>query len=171
MRPTTAKKLHKSPFILTEQENKEMREAFNLFDRDGAGTIEAEEVRVALRVLGYNPTAEEMKSIVGKYDSDSSKHIDFDEFTKIILDKLSEPQPQSQVIRAFHNIDVDDDNMISLSDLVQIAEDLGENIDTDELREIIMSARGKADQFDIHTKDVGVISQSEFIRAIEKIYE
>lgn len=159
------------PFVLTDQESKELREAFNMFDKEGSGTIEAAEIRVALRVLGFEAHDEEVQALISQHDKDKSARIDFDEFTQILLMKLAEPQPVSQLIRAFHIIDKDGDDRISLSDLMGVAEELGENLDVDELREIIMSARGKANQFDIHTKDVGSISQSEFLAAIRKIYQ
>ena len=128
-----------------------------MFDKGGEGTIDAFEIRVVFRVLGF--------------DHSKSKKIDFDEFMQIVLQKLSEPQRESQLIRAFHMLDKDDDDMLSLDDLVQVTDELGEMIDLDELREIIMSARGRASQFDIHTKNVGMISLNEFIRAIRKNYE
>lgn len=163
--------LKRTPFSLTDQEIKELREAFNMFDKCGAGTIDADEVRVALRVLGYDAPDEEVQQLLRDFDHDHSTSIDFDEFTQILSYKLSEMQPISQLVRAFHFIDRDGDDMISLSDLTEVAESLGETLDIDELREIIMSARGKANQFDIHTKDVGMISQTEFIAAIRKIYQ
>jgi Ca2+-binding EF-hand superfamily protein len=164
-------KIHRHPFILTDQESKELREAFNMFDKNGAGTIDAEEIRVALRVLGFNAPDEEVKQLLAQFNVEEGSQLAFDEFTEIILHKLSEPQPVSQLVRAFGFLDKDADEMISLSDLTEVAEELGEVLDVDELREIIMSARGKANQFDIHTKDVGKVSQAEFIAAIMKLYE
>jgi centrin-2/centrin-1 len=74
------------------------------------------------------------------------------------------------LLRAFRFLDKDGDGWISLADLSQDAEELGETLDVDELREIIMNARGKAHQFDIHTKDVGMISESDFVSAIMRLY-
>ena len=123
--------LKRSPFNLTDQEIKELREAFNMFDKCGAGTIDAEEVRVTLRVLGYDATDEEVHQLLKDFDHDHSSSIDFDEFTQIIAYKLSEMQPISQLVRAFHFIDRDGDDMISLSDLTEVAESLGEVLDID----------------------------------------
>jgi Ca2+-binding EF-hand superfamily protein len=167
----TKLKIKRHPFILTEQENKELREAFNMFDKNGAGTIDAEEIRVALRVLGFNAFDDEVAQLLQQHNVQPGSQLSFDEFTQIILFKLSEPQPVSQLTRAFGFLDKDEDETISLTDLTDVAEELGETLDVDELREIIMSARGKANQFDIHTKDVGKVSQAEFIAAIMKLYD
>ena len=37
---------------LTEEQKQEIREAFDLFDTDGSGTIDAKELKVAMRALG-----------------------------------------------------------------------------------------------------------------------
>lgn len=154
-------------FTLTDAEKKELRQAFNLFDRDGGGTINADEVRVALRVLGFNPTRDEMK-LLTNYDGNDDHRVDFNEFTKIILKKISEAQPNDSLIRSFNNLDVDMDSVISLEDLTTVAENLGEELSQDQLREIIMSVKGCSSQFTIHTRDVGEITQGEFISAINK---
>lgn len=37
---------------LTEEQKQEIREAFDLFDTDGSGTIDAKELKVAMRCAG-----------------------------------------------------------------------------------------------------------------------
>uniref|UniRef100_A0A8C5VGJ0 EF-hand domain-containing protein n=1 Tax=Microcebus murinus TaxID=30608 RepID=A0A8C5VGJ0_MICMU len=37
---------------LTEEQKQEIREAFDLFDADGTGTIDVKELKVAMRALG-----------------------------------------------------------------------------------------------------------------------
>lgn len=48
-------------FELTEEQKQEIREAFDLFDTDGSGTIDAKELKVAMRALGFEPKKEEIK--------------------------------------------------------------------------------------------------------------
>lgn len=155
-------------FTLTDAEKQELRQAFNLFDKDGGGTIEADEVRVALRVLGFNPTLEELRAMIAKIDTNQTGRVDFNEFTQIILKKISEAQSTEALIRSFNNLDIDMDGYITLEDLTTVAETLGEDLSQDEIKEIIMSVRGCASQFDIHTKDAGKITQADFIAAINK---
>ncbi len=42
-------------FELTEEQKQEIREAFDLFDTDGSGTIDAKELKVAMRAIGFEP--------------------------------------------------------------------------------------------------------------------
>ena len=155
-------------FTLTDAEKKELRQAFNLFDTAGEGTIHADEVRVALRVLGFNPTIEELRNMIAKVDINQTGRIDFNQFTMILLKKISEAQPNESLIRSFNNLDIDMDGYVSLQDLTEVAQTLGEDLSQDELKEIIMTVRGCQNQFDIHTKDAGRITQNDFINTINK---
>lgn len=155
-------------FTLTDAEKQELRQAFNLFDKDGGGKIDADEVRVALRVLGFNPTLEELRQLISQIDPNHAGTIDFNQFTKIILKKISEPQSTEALTRSFNNLDIDMDGYISIDDLTTVADTLGEDLSKEELHEIIMSVRGCANQFDIHTKDAGKITQAEFMSTINK---
>ena len=51
-------------FELTEEQKQEIREAFDLFDTDGSGTIDAKELKVAMRALGFEPKKEEIKKMI-----------------------------------------------------------------------------------------------------------
>ena len=168
MKQNNPKVVLRSSFELTDNENEELRQAFNLFDKNGSGTISSQEIRVALTALGFSMTNEEIQSLILKYDHGKYGEISFDEFTEIIQNKISQLLPKEQLIRAFHNLDSDRNGTISLTDLIRMSESLGEEISRDELREIIMSARGQTSNFDIHTKDVGEITQQEFVAAINK---
>ena len=53
---------------LTEDEIEEIKEAFDLFDTSGSGTIESKELKVALRALGFEPTKDEIKNLIGNFD-------------------------------------------------------------------------------------------------------
>lgn len=48
----------------TEEQRADIKEAFDLFDTEGTGVIDAREVKVALRALGFEPSREELKRLV-----------------------------------------------------------------------------------------------------------
>merc|ERR1711924_214204 len=62
----------------SEQQIAEMKEAFELFDLDGSGTIDAKELKTAMRALGMEPTKEEVKKMIEDIDKDGSGTIDFE---------------------------------------------------------------------------------------------
>jgi len=50
----------------------ELREAFKLFDKDGDGSITAEELGTVLRNLGQFPSAEELNMMLKEIDIDGT---------------------------------------------------------------------------------------------------
>ena len=48
----------------------EYREAFNLFDKDGDGSITTDELGVVMRSLGQKPTEQELKNMIREIDAD-----------------------------------------------------------------------------------------------------
>ena len=48
----------------------EMKEAFQLFDKDGDGTISTTELGTAMRALGQNPTEKELTEMIAEVDGD-----------------------------------------------------------------------------------------------------
>ena len=64
--------------ILTRENiRSEYREIFNLVDRDGGGTITAEEMGILVDTLGVSSTPEEIQSLVSEMDQNQNGVIDF----------------------------------------------------------------------------------------------
>uniref|UniRef100_A0A0E0F2B9 EF-hand domain-containing protein n=1 Tax=Oryza meridionalis TaxID=40149 RepID=A0A0E0F2B9_9ORYZ len=57
----------------------EFREAFNLFDKDGDGTITSKELGTVMGSLGQSPTEAELKKMVEEVDADGSGSIEFED--------------------------------------------------------------------------------------------
>lgn len=53
---------------LSEEQITEFREAFNLFDKDGDGTITTKELGTCMRSLGQNPTEAEIAELICEVD-------------------------------------------------------------------------------------------------------
>ena len=53
------------------------------------GTIDAKELKVAMRALGFEPKKEEIKKMIADIDKDGSGTIDFDEFLQVHSSKQS----------------------------------------------------------------------------------
>ena len=82
---------------LTDEQKQEIREAFDLFDTDGSGTIDAKELRVAMRALGFEPKKEEIKKMISDIDKDDSGTIDFNEFLEMMTAKMSEKDSREEI--------------------------------------------------------------------------
>ena len=57
---------------LTEEQRQEIKEAFDLFDTDGCGSINLKELKIAVRALKFEPKKEEVKKMIWEIDKDQS---------------------------------------------------------------------------------------------------
>jgi len=64
---------------LSEEEISEIREAFDLFDTDGSGTIDPKELKAAMQSLGFEAKNATIYAMVQDIDKDGSGQIDFEE--------------------------------------------------------------------------------------------
>lgn len=155
----TTKKKQAPRSELTEEQKQEVREAFDLFDTDGSGSIDVKELKVAMRALGFEPKREEIKKLIADLDKDSSGQIDFNEFLQIMTVKMSEKDSKEEVLKAFKLFDDDATGKISFKNLKRVAKELGENMTDEELQEMIDEADQDGD---------GEINEAEFLRIMKK---
>jgi len=73
----------------TDQEIAGLKETFLLFDKDGDGTIDTNELENVLRKLGKNPTSTQIMAMIAEADADNSGDIDFDEFVNMMQNQVS----------------------------------------------------------------------------------
>merc|ERR1712010_409251 len=128
---------------LTDEQMDEVREAFNLFDNDQSGAIDVRELNAAMRALGFEVKKEELKKMISDIDNDGNGAIEFGEFIE----------------KVFKLFDDDNTGKISLRNLRRVAQELGENIDEEELQDMINQADRDGD---------GEINIDEFYRIMKK---
>ena len=145
--PADAKK-KKNPYKqeLSENQKQEIKNAFDLFDTSGSGTIEKKELKVALYALGFTPSKEDLNKLIGDFDKDKSGRIDFAEFLDIMITKMSEKDSVAELEKAFLLFDLDSDEKISFDDLKQVAKELNENMTDEELREMLAAGGSSKDK-------------------------
>ena len=144
---------------LTAEQKQEIKEAFDLFDTDGSGTIDAKELKVAMRALGFEPKKEEIRKMIADADRDGSGVIDFPEFLDMMTQKMAERDPREEMLKAFRLFDDDETGKISFKNLKRVAKELGENMTDDEIQEMIDEADRDGD---------GEIGEDEFMRIMKK---
>ena len=92
---------------ISERQLEEFREAFNTFDKDGGGSIDATELKDLMESVGSNPTDDEIAEMIAMADADGSGSIDFSEFVTLMAHNMAagEKSPES-VAAAFNVFDV-----------------------------------------------------------------
>lgn len=86
---------------LTEEQIAELKETFNLFDKDHDGTISVKELGVAMRALGQNPTEAELQDMIMEADRDGNGVLDFEEFKSLMINKYSFNETEEEIREAF----------------------------------------------------------------------
>mmetsp|Transcript_13790 Transcript_13790/g.29842 ORF Transcript_13790/g.29842 Transcript_13790/m.29842 type:complete len:254 (+) Transcript_13790:196-957(+) len=130
---------------LTEEQYKQLVDAFDLFDTDKSGVISAKELRSAMRSLGLNPTREDIRRIITHGDVDGDGNIDLDEFLAMMALQLDEKSARAKMLKVFGALDREARGWISVDDLVRISEDVGDVLTLEDATEMLDEADIDAD--------------------------
>ena len=86
---------------LTDEQIAEFKEAFQIFDKDGDGSITTKELGTVMRSLGQNPSDDEIRQMIIDVDEDKSETIDFKEFLGLMAKNMKENDSEDELIEAF----------------------------------------------------------------------
>lgn len=129
-------------------------EAFALFDKNGDGKIEKDQIGDLLRVCGKNPSMAEVAEITDKM----SGPVDLETF-KSILNRPQgfAPMPSlSEFIKGFQVFDKENTGKIGFGELKYLLTDLGEPLSEAELKDVLET---------VPVQD-GKVDYKEFIKTI-----
>ncbi|KAJ9473475.1 Caltractin [Diplonema papillatum] len=136
--------------VLTDDQ---IKEAFNLFDTDGSGAIDSEEMSLALKGLGFGEYSKnEVDRMVREIDLDGNGLVEYHEFAQMVKSRMAQKDSPEELLKSFHLFDKNKGH-ITLQDLKEVAKSLGENPGDDVLKEMMNVADKDKD---------GVVSFAEF---------
>lgn len=159
--------------ILSPAQKQEMREVFVLFDTDGSGSMDASELSIVMRALGFSPKKYETHKMVAEFfgkgfvepdheldegsddgDSDQSEEdsLNLDQFIDMMTFKIAERDGKEETLAAFRLFDKDDKGRITLKDLRRVAKEIDEPLTEQELL-MIMKESDKDGDGDIGEQD------------------
>jgi len=118
-KPSSRREVTARPGI-PDWQMQELREAFDLFDTDGSGTIDTKELQVALRALGFDSKKEKVRKMIADIDLDASGTIDFEEFVEMMTGKMGDRDSPEEIRRVFKLFDDDETGKISFRNLKRV---------------------------------------------------
>merc|ERR1711934_56477 len=145
------------PKEMTEDQKREVKEAFDLFDTDNSGAIDAKELKIAMQALGFEPSSDEVAKMVRDIDIDGNATVEFGEFIEMMEGKMSNKDPVEEMQKAFKMYDTEGKGKITVKDMERVAKELGENLSHEELQGIL-------DESD--RDGSGTLTEDEFIRVM-----
>ncbi|KAJ9445779.1 Caltractin [Diplonema papillatum] len=127
----------------------QLKEVFDLFDANGDGSIDNDELTQIFEALGFDRVPEdELRQMIASVDVDLSGKMEFDEF-KFLVKKRSFPaDSREEVAAAFAAFAGTDESgntkaFISVDDLADIAKSINEKVEVDRFQQILNSAPGQ----------------------------
>uniref|UniRef100_A0A8C9RWE5 Troponin C, skeletal muscle n=1 Tax=Scleropages formosus TaxID=113540 RepID=A0A8C9RWE5_SCLFO len=129
--------------FLSEEMITEFKAAFDMFDSDGGGDISTRELGTVMRMLGQNPTREELDAIIEEVDEDGSGTIDFEEFLVMMVQQLKEDQAgksEEELSECFRIFDKNCDGFIDREEFAEILHSTGEPVTEEEIDELMSEA-------------------------------
>merc|ERR1712227_797158 len=123
---------------LGEEQVMEIKDAFDLFDKDRSGEITVGEMLEAMRSLGYDTEGGEATEHVKNLDKDGSGALEFNEFYELLTARFSENTSKEELQRVFGLFDTDKTGEITLANMRAIADQVGDQVSDDELGDIVL---------------------------------
>ena len=140
---------------LTEEQKREIKEAFSTFEETG---IEPDELKSAMQALGFDAKNPDVQKILDKLDRHKSP-LSYEEYMDVMIDKGADKDPEVEMRKAFKVLCEEGTDKITLKSLSKICADLGEKISEEELQEMINEADKDQDE------EVG---EEDFIKIMQK---
>ncbi|CAD5113613.1 DgyrCDS2773 [Dimorphilus gyrociliatus] len=143
---------------ITEDELKEYREAFKLFDKDNNGYITTKELGTVMRSLGQNPTEQELIDKINEVDVDGSGTIDFQEF--VVMMARQQCMGREELEQAFRIFDANGDGYIDSAELRHLLTNVGEKLSDEDVDEMIAEVDVDGD---------GKVNWKEFVQMMSQM--
>ena len=127
---------------LTEEQKREIKEAFSTFEETG---IEPDELKSAMQALGFDQKNSEVQKILEKIDMQKGP-LKYNDFLNVMIDNDEDKVPENEMKKAFKILCEEGTDKITLKSLSKICNDLGEKINEEELQEMIIEADKDQDE-------------------------
>nr|KAF6421404.1 troponin C1, slow skeletal and cardiac type [Molossus molossus] len=126
---------------LTEEQKNEFKAAFDIFVLGAEdGCISTKELGKVMRMLGQNPTPEELQEMIDEVDEDGSGTVDFEEFLVMMVRCMkddSKGKSEEELSDLFRMFDRNADGYIDLEELKVMLQATGETITEDDIEELM----------------------------------
>ena len=141
----------KQPFEFDNEHIEEFRAAFNLFDKDGDGTVSASELQTVMKAMGKRVSREEVEKMLAKVDKDGNGELDFDEFLQLMALQAVEPTNADGYTSAFKVFDHDHNGTASAHEVTNVIS-LLKSEHSDEVNDVLksfMDSNGRINYIDM----------------------
>lgn len=101
--------------VVPIEEVKDIKVAFDIFDNDGSGTVDPQELKKAFESLGFEGNNKFVYQILAELDDDYSGGIDFAEFMRLSTAKITDKGSRAEVEKVWGSFDINRSVLLHLS--------------------------------------------------------
>lgn len=143
---------------ITEEERRNLKASFDLFDDSNTGSVLASNIGTIIRACGENPTEAHIEELV-KRANEKDGTISFQRFLEIIRETRAKEKrlTVSDLEGAFKVFDTANSGSIHRDELRKVLTTLGEKLSQEEVDELLLMAQPNSD---------GLINYSELAKKL-----
>merc|ERR1712212_867825 len=108
---------------LSEEMLAEFKAAFDMFDTDGGGDISTAELGTVMKMLGQNPSREELAECFRVFDKNGDGMIDREEFA-LIIRSTGEAISEDEIDELLKDGDKNSDGMLDFDEFLKMMENV-----------------------------------------------
>ena len=143
---------------ITEEQKEEIKSVLGLFNGEIDGTIESSKLKLAMKALGFEPTEEEVNTLLEQHDKENKGTCSCEDFTRVISQKMLEMDPVTEMKKSFKLLCEEGTNKITYKSLQKAVTELAKQMSSDEILKIIQEADKDKD---------GAIGEEDFIYVLK----
>lgn len=102
---------------LSKEKQTEIKNAFNLFDKDKDGYIDTSELEKLLHALGLKFIRDDIQKKIEYFDDENSGRMEFKNILDIYEEISNKPDTETELKRAFQVFDKDGNGLINSSEI------------------------------------------------------
>lgn len=141
---------------IPEDKIADYKEAFDMFDKEGNGTISAKEITKIMKNFGNPMPFSEVQKMIEEIDTSGDGELDFEEFVTL-MEKQTQIIDESEdeiILRAFKSFDKDHDGKITNYEFRYILTQIADKFTEDECNDLFKECGLEND---------GILDYKEFI--------
>lgn len=116
------------PQYMGQELHIELKRVFDKYDEDRNGSIEARDLNLIMRDVGFEPTEADLNEFIDAADVGELRCLDFKEFLQVMAPKLREVESDENLRKAFEVFDRQGDGYFNALDVRTVMATVGEVI-------------------------------------------
>jgi calmodulin len=135
-----------SSVILADEQVAELKEAFELFDKDRAGVLKKDTLKNVLKQFGVFVSAEQLDEMFDEADTTKTGSIGFPEFMSMMSRRMKQTSNEQILLGAFKTFDPEGLGYIPTKELSKVLTTYGDRLTEQELAELLNVSENDKEQ-------------------------